>query len=32
MRDNGGLGGGVEQFYAEHGVDGNGVGPICPKE
>jgi hypothetical protein len=32
MGDDRGLGGGVEQFYAEHGLDGNGVGSICPKE
>jgi hypothetical protein len=32
MGDDRGLGGWVEEFYAEHGVDGNGVGPVCPKE
>jgi hypothetical protein len=27
VRDDRGLGGGVKQFYAQHGLDGNGTGP-----
>jgi hypothetical protein len=31
VRDDRGLGGGVKQFYAQHGLDGNGVRAICSK-